>query len=459
MRFYQQQHVFYCGVDLHAKTMHICILDQAGKVLVHRNLPAGRDAFLNALAPYRRRGIVVGVECMFAWYWLADLCAENQIPFVLGHALYMKAIHGGKSKTDKIDSEKIARLLRGGTFPMAYVYPAAMRATRDLLRRRNRLVRTRAEALAHIQNTVSQYNLPPLGKRLSYAANREGVAEQFQQPSVRVSIEADLALIGHLDEQIGRIELYLVQNAKVDDPQTYARLQTIPGVGKILALVLLYEIHDIARFGGVGKFISYARLVRCSHESVGKKSPGKGRKIGNGHLKWAFSEAACLLMREVPEAAAFVARKEKKHGKGKALSILAAKLGRAVYWMLKRREAFDVRKLFGGQAGEAVPMPACQSAVDLSHSCRSRSGERERGARGASTPISAPGSALGSVPTGALSSAQAKRSVACKTTKPTTRTKASKSTKATQPSKPSKQAKPSKPSKPTTGRRGRARGA
>lgn len=171
MTFYQRQHPFYCGVDLHAKTMHVCILDQAGKVLVHRNLPARRDYFLNALTPYRRRGIVVGVECMFAWYWLADLCDEHQIPFVLGHALYMKAIHGGKTK---------------------------------------------------------------------------------------------------------------------------------------------------------------------------------------------------------------------------ALSILAAKLGRAVYWMLKRREAFDVRKLFGGQLGG----PAPQTPRDLPPSCRSRSAQKERGARGASTPVSAPGSAL-----------------------------------------------------------------
>jgi len=284
---------------------------------------------------------------MFAWYWLADLCAERQIPFVLGHALYMKAIHGGKTKTDKIDSQKIALLLRGGMLPQAYVYPPAMRGTRDLLRRRTRLVRTRAEALAHIQNTLSQYNLPPWGKKLTFAANRVGVAEQFEQPSVRRSIEADLALIGHLDDEISAVELYLVRHAKIDDPQTYARLQTIPGVGKVLALILLYEIHDMRRFAGVGQFVSYCRLVRCSHESAGKKSAGKGKKIGNGHLKWAFSEAACLLLREVPQAASFVARKEKKHGKAKALSILAAKLGRAVYWMLRRQEAFDVQKLFG----------------------------------------------------------------------------------------------------------------
>jgi transposase len=284
---------------------------------------------------------------MFAWYWLADLCGAHGIPFILGHALYMKAIHGGKSKSDKIDSQKIALLLRGGMLPQAYVYPPAMRATRDLLRRRTRLVRTRAEALAHIVNTLSQYNLPPIGKKLNFAANRVGVAERFEEPSVRRNIEADLSLIGHLDDEIRQVELYLVHHAKVDDPQGYARLQTIPGVGKILALIMLYEIHNIGRFAGVGNFVSYARLVRCSHESAGKKSPGKGKKIGNAHVKWAFSEAAVLMLREVPQAARFVARKEKQHGKAKAISILAARLGRAVYFMLRRKEAFDVTRMFG----------------------------------------------------------------------------------------------------------------
>jgi hypothetical protein len=109
---------------------------------------------------------VVAVECIFTWYWLADLCAEEGIAFVLGHALYMKAIHGGKAKNDRIDARKIALLLRGGMLPQAYVYPKAMRATRDLLRRRNHWMRKRADLLAHIQNTASQYNLPPLGTRV-----------------------------------------------------------------------------------------------------------------------------------------------------------------------------------------------------------------------------------------------------------------------------------------------------
>ena len=106
----------------------------------------------------------------------------------------MKAIHGGKSKNDKIDSFKIATLLRGGTIPMAYVYPRQMRSTGDLLRRRMYLMRKRSELLAHVQNTNSQYNLPQLGKKIAYKANREGIAERFEDTSVKKNIEVDLKI-------------------------------------------------------------------------------------------------------------------------------------------------------------------------------------------------------------------------------------------------------------------------
>src|SRR6266853_2250344 len=198
MRFYTKQHPFYCGIDLHARTMYVCILDQAGETLLHRNMPATPEALRKAIAPYRGQ-IVLAAACLFTWYWLADLCAEHEIPFVLGHALSMKAIHGGKAKNDKIDAQKIAVLLRGGMFPQAYVYPAAMRATRDLLRRRCHLVHKRAELLAHIHNTNSQYNLPEIGKKLAYKANRAGVEDQFPDPSGRKTIEVEVSLIAHYD--------------------------------------------------------------------------------------------------------------------------------------------------------------------------------------------------------------------------------------------------------------------
>ena len=347
MRFYTTQHPFYCGIDLHARTMYLCILSQDGEVMLHRNMPAAPEPFLKAVAPYRD-GLVVAVECIFTWYWLADLCAREGIPFVLGHALYMKAIHGGKAKNDKIDSQKIAVLLRGGMLPQAYVYPAEMRATRDLLRRRVHLTRKRAELLGHIQNTNSQYNLPEIGKKIAYKANRDGVAERFPDPAVQKSIEVDLALIGYYDQLLSDVELTIVQTAKQHDAHTLYRLQSVPGIGKILSLVLLYEIHDIRRFPRVQDFVSYCRLVKCAQESAGKRYGTSGAKIGNAYLKWAFSEAAVLFLRHNPVGQKYLTRLEKKHGKGKALTILAHKLARAVYYILRRDTVFDMDKFLHG---------------------------------------------------------------------------------------------------------------
>ena len=343
MKFYTQQHRFYCGIDLHARSMYLCILDQAGEVVLHRNLKTDPSLFLKVIAPYRE-DLVVAVECIFTGYWLADLCSQEGIPFVLGHALYRKAIPGGKAKNDKIDAHQIAVLLRGGMIPQAYVYPAAMRSTRDLLRRRMHLMRKRAELLSPIQNTHHPYNLPEIGKKIAYRANREGVAERFVDPAVQKSIEVDLTLIGHYDTLLSDLELSIVNSAKQHDVNAFYRLRSVPGIGKILALVILYEIQDIRRFPRVQDFVSYCRLVKCAKESAGKKYGTSGKKIGNAYLKWAFSEAAVLFLRNNPEGQKYLARLEKKHSKGKALTILAHRLARAVYHLLTRGEAFDRQK-------------------------------------------------------------------------------------------------------------------
>jgi transposase len=343
MRFYTKQHPFYCGIDLHARSMSVCIVNHVGDILVHRNMKAAPEPFLKAVAPYRD-GLVVAVECLFTWYWLADLCTQEGIPFVLGHALSMKAIHGGKAKNDKIDSQKIAALLRGGMLPQAYVSPAEMRATRDLLRRRMHLMRKRAELLAHIQNTNSQYNLPEIGKKIAYKANRDGVAERFPDPAVQKSMEVDLALIGSYDPLLHDVELSIVRLAKQHDPATFYRLQSVPGIGKILSLVMLYESHDIARFPRVQDFVSYCRLVKCAKESAGKRYGTSGAQIGNAYLKWAFSEAAVLFLRDNPTGQKYLTKLENTHGQGKALTLLAQKLARAVYYRLTRHTAFDLHK-------------------------------------------------------------------------------------------------------------------
>jgi transposase len=345
MRFYTKQHKYYCGIDLHAKTMYLCILDQEGEIKLQRDIKTDPEIFLRTIARYREE-IVVGVECIFTWYWLADLCERENITFVLGHALYMKAIHGGKAKNDKIDAHKIAALLRGGMMPIAYVYPPEMRSTRDLLRRRMHLSNKRAELLAHVQNTNHQYNLPDIGKNLGKKGNREGVADRFPDAGVQKSIELDLSLIDHYDQLLHRVEHDISLIAKKHDADSYFRLRSVPGIGRILGLVILYEIHDISRFERVQDFVSYCRLVKPARESGGKRLGSSGKKIGNVHLKWAFSEAAVLFLRRSPDAMKYREKLAKKHGKAKSMTILAHKLARAAYYILKRKEVFHVDTFF-----------------------------------------------------------------------------------------------------------------
>lgn len=347
MRYYTKTHRHYCGIDLHARVLYVCILDAEGEICLHRKISASPSALMKLISPYLD-DLVIGVECMFSWYWVADFCEDHGIAFILGHALYMRAIHGGKAKNDKIDSLKIAMLMRGGMFPLAYVYPRELRGTRDLMRRRIHMMRKRAELLAHVHNTTSQYNLPPISKNLRYAFNREGVAESFADSSVRKSINFDLNLIDFYDKQLSKIEWHIKQQASAFDQHALLLLRSVPGIGLILSLTMLCEIYDIDRFPDVQHFASYSRLVKCKHESAGKNYGTGGSKIGNAYLKWAFSEAAVLFLRSNPDAQAWLEKKANQYNKAKALTILAHKLGRAVYFMLKRKVTFNQQQFLIG---------------------------------------------------------------------------------------------------------------
>ena len=353
MRFYNEHHKFYVGIDLHARQMYICVMDSSGEIHHHQNHPTTPES-LALIIHLFGKDLIIGVECMFSWYWVADFCEEHNVPFILGHALYMKAIHGGKTKTDRIDALKIASMLRGGMFPVAHAYPKAMRATRDLLRRRLFFVRHRAALLSHIANTNTQYNNEPIRVALLRASNREGIEDRFESDSARQSILADKFLLDSYHRVVLDIESTVIRHAKIDDPFALSLLRTIPGIGPVLALTILYEIGDIARFPQVGNFISYARLVKCSHESAGKRFKGGHNKIGNAHLKWAFSEAAVLLIRERDEAKRLHQSLQAKYGRAKSLSIIAQKIGRLVFYILKNRIPFDVQRFFGTRVVELV---------------------------------------------------------------------------------------------------------
>jgi transposase len=340
MRFATPTAAYYCGIDLHARTLYLVVLDHAGAVRLRRNLPARPDAFLAAVAPFRP-DLVVACECVHTWYWLADLCAAQGIPFLLGDAWGMKAVHGSKTKSDAHDADTIARLLRGGNLPLAYAYPKQKRGLRDLLRARLRLVRLRARTYGHVHTALRQLNLPPVSNDVKYKSKRGGIADAIPDAHVRRRVAADLELLDPLDAAIRYLERDIEVAAREHLTPELAVLQSIPGVGLVISLTVLLEIDTVSRFESRQQFCSYARLIAPPLESAGKRVGVGCRRRGNAWLKWAFSEAAVLCAQKDERLGAYLARLTARHGTGKALGVLAHKLGRAMYHMLRTRRVFD----------------------------------------------------------------------------------------------------------------------
>ncbi|HTF43197.1 MAG TPA: IS110 family transposase [Terriglobales bacterium] len=348
MKYYTSTTQFNCGIDLHARQMYVCLMDRDGKKLVHTNIKNNDFAFfLKLVAPYRH-DLTVCAECMFGWYWLADACHEARLTFVLAHALYLKAIHGGKNKNDRIDSEKIAHLLRSNLIPPAYVYPADKRPLRALLRQRLFFVWRRSELLARIHSHQLAHNrIPQKQTRRNRDPWEKQLLDAEPDPLRQIALKNDLAMIRHFDTQIFALEEELQRQAKKLAARDYALLQSVPGIGENLGMTILCEIGDIARFPTVKDFLSYSRLVKGTVASAGKIKGLRGARLGNPYLRWAFGEAAVIAKRDHavigPLAQGLEARMN--GNKFKANTVVAIKLARAVYYMLKSKTIFDPDRL------------------------------------------------------------------------------------------------------------------
>lgn len=352
MRYAQVDTEHYCGIDLHSRTMYVSVMNKRGEILFHRNIPNNFEIFNKYVKPFLPE-MAVGVESSCYYYWLADACAAADIPFYLGHAYYMKAINGGKVKNDRVDSRKIADLLRANLFPLAYPYPRHMRSARDLLRRRHYFMRRRAATYSHLQTLCTQHgilDIPP--KLVKDKRNRRKIIRRFDDIDTRMVVASDLQFIDALDPIIAKLEWRITRQAKSHNPTDYQLLQSIPGVGPMLALIILYETHDITRFKTVQRYSSYCGVVKCERESGGKKIAAKNTKIRNPYLKWAFGEIILKAQNEQPIAKLYQ-RLNSKYGRGRAKSIIAHRFAVATYFMLKNRVAFDVDRFC--QSSKPVP--------------------------------------------------------------------------------------------------------
>lgn len=349
MKLHQTQTEFNCGIDLHARSMYACVMDREGKILLHRNIRNNDFAyFLELVEPYRH-DLTVACECTFNWYWLYDACVDDKIHFALGHALYMKAIKGTKTKNDKVDSKKIADLLRTNYLPEAYCCRAENRPVRDLLRRRIWLVRLRARIEGRMTAGVQVHGQAPLTRQ----EKRDGTKnlrppERYEDPILQLALESDAQVSHFIHRQVLDLENAIIKHTKFNASVQYQQLKTVPGFGVILPLVVLYEIDDLARFPTVRDFCSYALLTPPDSTSAGKTVGSQGRKIGNHYLKWTFMQAALIAKRTGP-VRKYADQLTAKHGKRRANTILAHRLAIAVYYMLRNGNVFNFKQFLKGK--------------------------------------------------------------------------------------------------------------
>ena len=335
----------YSGIDLHSNNSVVLLSDEADRVVYQRRLPNELGKVLEALEPYREELAGVVVEATYNWYWLVDGLQAAGHKVHLANPAANKKYDGLKRADDHSDAAHLAQLLRLRILRTGYIYPLAQRRLRDLGRRRLQLVRQCTMNVLAVENVTAR----ELGSRLScYAAKTlgaEGIDALGLHPDVARSLEASAAVLRTLRREIAALERYILERVQLR-PE-YVVLISIPGIGRILAMIIMLETGSIERFEHVGNFASYARCVDSRHESNGKKKGQGNVRNGNKYLAWAFIEAANMARRWCPEAKRFYDRKKAKTNAVVATKALAHKLARASYHMLKTGQRFDVKRCFG----------------------------------------------------------------------------------------------------------------
>ena len=335
----------YAGIDLHANNSYLAIIDDAERLIESKRHPNDIKVIRRALEPYRPCLTGIAIESTFNWYWLVDGLEESGYSAHLVNTLAAQQYKGLKHTDDKSDARWLAHMLRLGILPTGWIYPKKKRAVRDLLRRRSQLVRQRTASRLGLRNVFERTTARRLSSNAWKKVTLEELSDWIEDPNVRLSMTASLAVLETMNEQIDTIEKTIHKQAVLED--TYRTLTTIPGIGPVLASTIQYESGEIGRFATVGNYVSYCRLVKAARYS-NQQIKGHGlRKNGNPYLSWAYHEAAHFAVRFQPDARRWYEKKRSKTCALLAIRALAHKLARAAYFMMRDQVPYDSQRLFG----------------------------------------------------------------------------------------------------------------
>jgi transposase len=340
--------MFYSGIDLSARDSHLCVVDENLSIHLQQKAVNELPRIAHLLEPFKP-DLQIVVESTFNWYWLVDGLQALGFDVCLAHTLGLAMITQAKVKTDRRDAFTLAKLLRAGVIPKAYIYPAETRPLRDLLRRRMQVVGLRAREYGGLRQLLLREGILSSSRNEIKHADDQELRQWFSHPLVVINASHRLERIELLSKQITQLEQTIVELTR--QKGDYKRLLGIPGIGPILALTILYEVGEVSRFSNVRQFSSYCRLVPGVAQSGQVSRRGRSSKQGNHYLKSAFNQAAIAAVRSYCAIKRCFERQLARHrGSARKLvayNIIAHKLAQAVYHVLKDGTEYQEELLFG----------------------------------------------------------------------------------------------------------------
>ncbi len=332
------------GIDLHSNNLVIGVINQDGKRISHQKLDCDLKSVEEFLKPMKQRLKSMAVESTYNWYWLVDGLRAHGYPVDLANPAKIEQYNGIKHADDKHDAFFLAELQRLKILPTAHVYDPELRPVRDLLRRRTNLVHQRTALILSFKSLYQRTTGQEMPLKELKAMEPKEAVKLYSHPANQLIAKLQLEQIQSLDKAIALIEKAVLGCAR--EIPMYAKLETLPGVGKILAMTITMEVGDIKRFKTDGDFASYCRAVDSRRMSNGKQKGENNPKCGNRYLSWAFVEAANFAKRYDENCRRWYDRKKAKTSSTIATKALACKLAKAAWHVMAKGTDFAPARMF-----------------------------------------------------------------------------------------------------------------
>jgi transposase len=346
--------------DAHKRYTLVSVQSSDGKIIKEERVNYEKGNIVEFLEGFDA-GSLVAVESIGSWYWIIDEIEQAKMCPRLVHARKAKLMLGMINKTDKLDASGLNRLQQTGTLPTVWIPPMDIRDKRELPRTRMVFAHQRTRLKNRIHSVLGKYGLQYQFADISDIFGKKGrekinkCSKQLPEHS-RYTLKILLHQLGVVEHQIKEIEKRMRQ--VFETTEEIKLLMSMPGVGFILAVVIILEVGDVNRFMRSESLASYSGTVPSVHASGGKVRYGRLRPDTNHYLKWAFSEAGnsvAVNHKRWPyrHVSKLYKRVRKRRGHPEAVGAVARHLAEVTYWILSKREPYLERGLMKVKSAKA----------------------------------------------------------------------------------------------------------